>query len=225
MAAPAPVQKTGERSASAGARRGAGRRLSTLRLWPRVATGIERLRAQRRGRRADRGRGRPSRGLPRRAQAGAAAAGAHRLGRGRAGRARRRRGLRHRRDAAGADDHPHRRRRRRVRGLPRRTLRSGEPLLRLSADQLHPLRPALYADARAPLRPRADFDGAVPDVRGLRPGLPRSDQPPLPRRADRLSPLRPEAQRADRGRRVAAEAGRNRRAEGPRRFPPPLRRP
>ena len=86
----------------------------------------------------------------------------------------RRVGLRHRRHRGGRVADPHRRRRRRVRGLPDRAVRPGEPLLSLSAGQLHPLRAALHADARAALRPRPDLDGAVRDVPRLRARLRRS---------------------------------------------------
>ena len=50
-----------EAPAAARARRGAGRRLSALRLWAGVAARAQRLRAQRRRRRADRDRGRARR--------------------------------------------------------------------------------------------------------------------------------------------------------------------
>ena len=130
----------------------------------------------------------------------AAAARAHRLRSRSPTAARRRRRLRDRGDAGGPALDAHRRRRRDLRGLPRRAVRPGEPLLPLSPRQLHALRAALYADARAALRSRANLDGAVPDVRGLRARLCRPRQSPLPRRADRLPALRPEAQRRNRPR-------------------------
>ena len=117
---------------------------------------------------------------------------------------------------------PHRRGRSDLRGLPRRAVRSGKPLLRLPADQLHPLWAALYADAGPALRPGADLDGALPDVRGVRARLRGSGEPPFPRRADRLPALRAEAQQAcQRGRRRLAQRE-NRRAQGARRLSSPV---
>ena len=59
MTAPRPLARARRPApAPAGARRGAGRRLPSARLWPRVAARPQRLRAQRRRGRADRGRGR-----------------------------------------------------------------------------------------------------------------------------------------------------------------------
>ena len=52
---------------------------------------------------------------------------------------------------AGRRAHPHPRRRRDLREMPRRSVRSVEPFLSLSLRQLHPLRPALHADAAAAL--------------------------------------------------------------------------
>ena len=139
--------------------------------------------------------------------------------------ARRRRRLRDRADRGRAGDDAHRRRRRDLRGLPRRAVRSGEPLLPLSAGQLHPLRAALHADARAALRSRADLDGAVPDVRGLRARLRRS------RPIAASTPSRSPARAADPKLNVEIDADRrlhsrrrHRRAEGPRRLPSGLRR-
>ena len=55
---------------------------------------------------------------------------------------------------------------RHLRRLPGRDPRSRRPPLPLSVHQLHQLRPALHDRARRPLRPRADHDGRVRDVRG-----------------------------------------------------------
>ena len=84
------------------------------------------------------------------------------------------------------------RRRRHLRDVSRRAVRPGEPLSSLSVHQLHPLRPALHADAPPALRPRADVDGAAfrmcaDCARDYRDPA----EPPLPCRADRLSALRP----------------------------------
>ena len=155
---------------------------------------------------------------------GAAAARPYRLDRGRRHRPPGRRRLCDRRHPAGPVRHAHRRGRRDLRGLPRRAVRPGEPLLRLPADQLHPLRAALHADEGPALRPGADLDGVLPDVPGLRARLRRPGEPAFPRRADRLPALRAEARPAGRRGRGSLAGRPDRRPEGTRRLPPSVRR-
>ena len=66
----------------------------------------------------------------------------------------------------------------------------GRPALSLSVHQLHQLRPALLDRHRRALRPPADDDGRVRDVRAL-PGRVRGPaRPPLSRPAERLPRMR-----------------------------------
>ena len=58
------------------------------------------------------------------------------------------------------------RRQRHLRGLPAGAVRSRRPPPPLSVHQLHQLRAALHDRPRRPLRPAADHDGRLPDVRG-----------------------------------------------------------
>ena len=68
--------------------------------------------------------------------------------------------------------------------------RPRRPPLPLSLRQLHQLRPAFHDRARRPLRPAADDDGRLSDVRDV-PGRVRgSRQPPLPRPAERMPGVR-----------------------------------
>ncbi len=205
------------------ARRRSGRRVSTVRARPRNAAFAERFRAQRRRGFADRDRRASCAGVPDRARRGAAAAGPHRRDRGRRDRAGRRRRLLDRPEPTWPVDHPDRRRRGRLRGLSRRTVRPEKPILRLSADQLHPLRAALYDHPRSAIRPRPNFDGGVCDVRGLRSRLRRPGEPPLSRRADRVSALRAKAYEAAGPGRRRIGGWRDRGAEGDWRLPASVR--
>ena len=201
--------------------------------------GLARRRAQRRARRGDRGRGPDDavRALPR--AAGRRRAAARRASRrcGRRGGAARRRAAspstRSRaRRAAGARE----RRRGDVRRLPARAVRPRRPPLPLPVRQLHELRAALHDRPRRPLRPAADHDGRLRDVRGVpgrvrRPGATAaSTRSPTParcagrrRRCSAATACRG-ATRWPRAARAAARRG-DRRGQGHRRLPPRLPRP
>ena len=78
-------------------------------------------------------------------------------------------------------------------------LRPGRPALSLPVHQLHELRAALHDRARRPLRPAADDDGRLRDVRGV-PGRVRGPaRPALPRPAQRVPGLRAVGAAASRG--------------------------
>ena len=119
-------------------------------------------------------------------------------------------------------------------GLPGRALRPGRPALPLPVRQLHELRAALHDRARRPLRPAADDDGRLRDVRRLPARVRRPARPALPRPAERLPGLRaagaavarrpPRGGGRRRGGRGAAARRRDRRGQGPRRLPPRLPR-
>ena len=156
------MRRAGPRRAGRGD--GAGRRLPALRLPPGLGARAGRLRAQRRARRAARGRG------PRDAVDGflrrladeappLAAIEAVRprdvAPRGRARLPDRREPARRRAGRARLARH------RDLRGLPRRAVRSRRPPLPLSVRQLHELRAALHDRPRRPLRPAADDDGGL----------------------------------------------------------------
>ena len=98
-----------------------------------------------------------------------------------------------------------------VRGLPAELLRPGRPPLPLPVHQLHELRAALHDRPRRPLRPAADDDGRLRDVRRL-PGRVRG-----PRATAASTPSPTRARPAARGCGCSA-AGR------PRRRGDPLRR-
>ena len=144
---------------------------------------------------------------------------------------------------------PRLRRRRRARGpgrarhgdlrrLPRGALRPGRPPLPLSVHQLHQLRAAVDDHPRRPLRPAADDDGGVRDVRRLAAPSTRirataastRSRTPVRMRAAASGCSTPTA--SDRGGRPdpieAAAAllprGLGRRGQGTRRLPPRLRR-
>ena len=167
---------------------GVGFRPFVYRLAARARA--RRLRAQRRARRAARGRGR------RRRRSSASWRGCRprrrRWPRSSASRGRRcrrpgERGFRilasaARRRARRAG----RRRHRDLRRLPGRAVRPGRPPLPLPVRQLHQLRPALHDRARRPLRPAADDDGRLRDVR-------RAARPSTTTRADRRFHAQPNA--------------------------------
>ena len=110
-----------------------------------------------------------------------------------------------------------------VRGVPARAVRSGRPAPSLSVHQLHGLRPALHDRARRPVRPAADHDGRLRDVRALRGRVPRPGRPPLPRPAERVPGLRAAARPSTRRGRRRAGRRRDRRGQGDRRVPPRVR--
>ena len=99
-------------------------------------------------------------------------------------------------------------RRRHLRRLPARALRSRRSPLPLPVHQLHAVRAALHdRDGRA-VRPAAHDDGRLPAVRRLPARVRGSGGPPLPRRADRVPGLRPAAlAAARRGRSLLLRAG------------------
>ena len=106
----------------------------------------------------------------------------------------------------------------------------------LPVHQLHELRPALHDRARRPVRPAADDDGRLRDVRRLPGRVRRPGRPPLPRPAERLPGVRAALALLDRAGRTLAEddaldraaaalvAGCDRRGQGDRRLPPGLPR-
>ena len=73
---------------------------------------------------------------------------------------------------------------------------SGRPAVRVPVHQLHQLRAQVHHRAGRALRPAADHDGGVRDVRAVRRGIPRPRRPPLPRAADLLPGLRAPARAA-----------------------------
>ena len=124
------------------------------------------------------------------------------------------------------------RRRRDLRRLPGRAVRPGRPPPPLPVRQLHQLRPALHDRARRPLRPAADDDGRLRDVRApagpstrTRPTAASTPQPnacpdcgPTVRLGDATGD---DATAPGRG---GAARRRDRRGQGPRRLPPRLPR-
>ena len=74
--------------------------------------------------------------------------------------------------------------------MPGRGVRPRRPPPPLPVRQLHQLRPAVHDRAGGALRPAADDDGRVRDVRALPGRVRRPARPPLPRPAERLPRLR-----------------------------------
>ena len=219
---------------------GAGRRLPALRVPARARARARRASCcnDERGR-AGRGRGRRGRGraLPRAAGARGAAAGARRARAVDESPRRRASGLRDRRERASAA--------RRDAPVSPDTATCDDCLAELfdPADRRYrypfinctELRAALHDRARRPLRPAADDDGRLRDVRGLPGRVRRPARPPLPRPAERLPRVRagvPASARRvraavatrSRGRRRCAARRRDRRGQGHRRLPPRLPR-
>ena len=181
------------RTPPARARRGAGGRLSPVRLQPGAALRRDRLGAQHLGRRRDPGRGRRRRGggVSRGSAARNAAPRLHRRARRRAGRGGGRRSVRH----PGERRRPFRlparlARHRHLRRLPPRAARADRPALSLPLHELHQLRPAVHHHRRPALRPRAHHHAGLSDVPSLPPRVHRPDGPALSRRTQRLSGLR-----------------------------------
>ena len=158
--------------ARAGRGRRAGRRLPAVRAPAGGRAGARGLRAQRRARRGDRGGGRRRRRSRRCSPAWRPtrrrSRGRDRRHRGRAARAARR-GF-----AIAASTSAAARPTRSVSpdtatcdGVPARAVRPRRPPPPLPVHQLHRLRPALHDRARRPVRPAADHDGRLHDVRAL----------------------------------------------------------
>jgi acylphosphatase len=103
-------------------------------------------------------------------------------------------------------------RRRDLRRVRRRDLRSRRAALPLRVHQLHELRPALHDRARRPLRPRDHDDERIRDVRRLRARVRRSARPPLPRAAVCCPGVRPAARASRRATASTSPATRSRAA-------------
>ena len=126
-------------------------------------------------------------------------------------------------------------RRRHLRRVPARALRPGRSPVPVPVHQLHRLRSAIH-DHRVPaVRPGANVDAGLPDVRGLPAGVRGSRRPALPRRAHRMSGLRssdraprrvgrPCRRRRRGARRLDAPRRGDRGDQGARRVPPGVRR-
>ena len=95
-----------------------------------------------------------------------------------------------------------------LRRLPGASCSTRRPPPPLPVHQLHELRPALHDRARRPLRPAADDDGRLRDVRGLPRRVRGPGRPALPRPAERLPGVRAAAGAA-RSRRVAGARSRS----------------
>ena len=197
-------------AAGAGDRDGAGRRLSSLRLPAGRRAVAWRLRAQRRPRRADRGRG----------QRGRRSTGSWRGWRPRRHRWRwssgwwstsspRRSGVVSRSGRASRGDDPGRAgdaRHRDLRGLPAGAVRPRRPPLPLPVHQLHELRTAVHDRPRGPVRPAVDDDGRVSRcARDCR----REYEDPTDRRFHAQPNACPECGPSVRAARSAAGAGRS----------------